>query len=364
MESPSPCEPLAGRLRRIIAMHFDPASGTPYWLETARRLGFDPRQRIHDIEDLHLLGPMDQQALAMRPVEDFIPRSQLVHRPRWLVVETGGTLGDPKFAVYRRDEFHAAFIAPFIAAAALAGFPRGNAWLFIGPSGPHVLGLAARACATAQDAPEPFTVDFDPRWAKKLPEGSFALTRYRAHIQEQALRILHTQNIGVIFSTPPVLDGLGEQLDEKRRAAIRGIHFGGMAVGPDLLRHLRELFPNAIQLSGYGNTLLGMVPQLRGAPGEGLCYFPHGSRLILRTVPLGDAPDSERIGQTAATGQRGQLMAHRLDETQLIANLLERDTALALAPPAEALADGFLLPGIGDPQPQIQGTLKPALGLY
>jgi phenylacetate-coenzyme A ligase PaaK-like adenylate-forming protein len=353
----------------MLAIHFDPTSGAPYWLEVARRVDFDPRENIQNVEDLARLGPMDQEALATRPIEDFIPRSQLHHRARWIVAESGGTLGAPKFAVHRRDEFHAAFVEPFLAAARLAGFPREEPWLFIGPSGPHIIALAARACAVGLGAAEPFSVDFDPRWAKKLPEDSFALTRYRAHIQEQALRILRTQRVGVLFSTPPVIDGLGEQMEEKKRAAIRGIHFGGMAVGADLLRRLRTLFPHAVMLAGYGNTLLGMAPQLR-APQlrdvhvEQPPYYPHGARLILRPVPLGEAPDDERIKKQVGLGERGQVMAHRLDETQLILNLLERDTAIRVAPPAEARGDGFLQEGIGDPQPLVQGTAKPALGLY
>lgn len=351
-------------LSRILAIHFDPQGGAPYWLEVAARLGFDPRRDLHSIEDLARLGPMNEEALATRPVEDFIPRSLIPRRAGFIIAETGGTLGAPKFAVHRRDEFHAGFIAPFLAAARRAAFPRGESWLFVGPSGPHIIGLAARACAVALDSPEPFTVDFDPRWAKKLPEGSFALGRYRAHIQEQALRILETQRVGVIFSTPPVIDGLGERLPEAKRRAIRGIHFGGMAVTRELRARLRGLFPNAVMLAGYGNTLLGMAPELGETENGTIRYYPHSVRLIIKIVPLSEAPDLDRIADQVAVGQRGQVLAHRLDETQLIVNLLERDTAIRLEPPPEAADDGFTLGGLEDPQPLVQGTAKPALGLY
>jgi hypothetical protein len=164
-----------------------------------------------------------------------------------------------------------------------------------------------------------------------------------------------------------VIDGLGEQLDDARRAAIRGIHFGGMAVGAELLARLRALFPNAVMLAGYGNTLLGMAPELAAPAGEsGIHYYPHGHRLILRVVPLdGAEPDAERIPRQAAPGERGQVLAHRLDETQLIVNLLERDSARRLGAPDEKFKDaGFYLEGIADPQPLVQGASKPALGLY
>lgn len=350
------------RLRRMLAIHFDPRGGAPYWLEVASRLGFDPRREIESVDDLWRLGPMDQSALARRPIEDFVPRSQWARRAEWIVAETGGTLGEPKFAVHRRDEFRAAFIEPFLVAARRADFPRGGGWLFVGPSGPHIIGQAARACAAAMGAPEPFTVDFDPRWAKKLPEGSFALGRYRAHIQEQALRILRTQRVSVIFSTPPVIDGLGEQLDAATRDAIGGIHFGGMAVPPPLRRKLRTLFPNAVMLAGYGNTLLGMAPELLSEECESVRYYPHGVRMMLQVIPLGEGEDRERIRQRVAVGERGQTLAHRFDETQLLVNLLERDTAVRLAP---LVGDAdFMQDGIADPQPLTHGAAKPALGLY
>lgn len=351
------------RLRRMIALHFDPESGSPYWLELAGRLGFDPREDIRSAEDLARLGPMDQQALAGRPVEDFIPRSLLCRRREFIFAETGGTLGDPKFAVHRDDEFAAAFVEPFVVAAGRAGFPRGANWLFVGPTGPHIIGRAAVACATELDSPAPFNVDFDPRWAKKLPEGSFARGRYIEHIRQQALRVLNTQHVGVIFSTPPVLEGLGERLAQDKRLAVRGIHFGGMAVTAQLREKLGGMFPNAVMLSGYGNTLLGMSPELSFAAAEGISYYPHGERLMLMVVPV-DGDDAERIAGIVAYGECGQVMAHRLDETQLIVNLLERDSAVRVAPPEDAKADGFIHDGIRDPQPIVSETFKPALGLY
>ena len=59
---------------------------------------------------------MDEPALATRPIEDFIPRSLLNRRGELIIAETAGTLGRAKFCVHRRDEFHEAFIEPFLAA--------------------------------------------------------------------------------------------------------------------------------------------------------------------------------------------------------------------------------------------------------
>ncbi len=355
---------LNARLKNVLALHFHPQEGSPYWLEQAARLGFDPRDEIDCVAVLGRLGPMDGAALAQRPVEDFIPRSLLNRRKEFLMAETGGTLGRPKFAVHRADEFASAFVAPFVAAARRVHFPLGLNWLFVGPTGPHIIGKAARACATALQSPDPFNVDFDPRWARKLADQSFARDRYLKHIEAQALNVLNVQEIGVIFSTSPVLASIGAQIPPARRQKVRGIHFGGMAVSDELRARLGELFPQAIMLSGYGNTLFGVAPELHFQPAQGIDYFPHGHRLIYQIVRPNAWADRQRIPETVDYGERGQVVAHRLDETQLIVNMYERDTAIRIAPPPEAAADGFCLDGLRDPQPLVDSVIKPALGLY
>ncbi|MBM4085160.1 MAG: hypothetical protein FJ272_10260 [Planctomycetes bacterium] len=355
---------IATRLCRVLAVHFDPQGGSPYWLEKAAALDGDPRETIRSLDDLSRLGPMDEAALASRPVEDFVPRSLWSRRTEFLVAETGGTLGRPKYAVHRADEFEAAFVQPFVVAANKMGFPRGENWLFVGPTGPHIIGKAARACAKAMDSADPFTVDFDPRWAKKMPDGSFARQRYLKHIVDQALRVVETQRIGVLFATPPTLESLAGQVSQEKRRRVRGIHFGGLPVSSELRARLADLFPNAVMLSGYGNTLFGMMPELAYDPKTGIDYFPHGARPVVRVVKTGDAGCGQRGLCPVPYGERGQVLVHRLDETQFIANMLERDSAVRIPPRPDAVSDGFLLDGLRDPQPIVNEVTKPSLGLY
>ncbi len=365
------------RLEHVLRIHFDALHGTPYWLEKQRELGIDAIQQIRTIEDLVILGAMDERALAERPIEDFIPR--VFHENKnYLLAETAGTLGRPKTAVHRVDEFEAAFVVPFVKAARRAGFPEGGHWLFIGPTGPHIIGRAARRCARALGAADAFTVDFDARWAKKLPAGSFAAQRYLVHIEEQALAVLDVQNIEVLFVTPAVLSSLTERISESKRMAIRGIHLGGTAASPEFMQRTSERFPNAVILSGYGNTLFGMMPQLCYAYETGFDYFAHGDRLVVSLIPLCEDGDEPDIAARVDYGWRGRVMVHRLDEMQFLPNLLERDTAVRIPPvcsvPATASgqtpygvttnADGFLQDGLRDPQPIVSETMKPAIGLY
>jgi thienamycin biosynthesis protein ThnN len=350
-------------LMHIIRIHFDNDDGAPYWLDKQKELGIDIPERIQCVEDLSILGPMDEEVLATRSVEDFIPRI-FRQQKEYVLAETAGTLGKPKFAIHREDEFQSAFVTPFVKVAKRISFPSNCHWLFVGPTGPHVIGRAARACAKALSAGDVFTVDFDPRWAKKLPSGSFAAQRYLKHIETQTLRVLTVQNIGVLFSTPAVLNSLAEKMDKAKRSMVEGLHLGGMSANAEFMDKMGESFPNAVVLSGYGNTLFGMMPQLSYDRQTGFDYFPYGHRLIVKVIPLTPTNKGENISASVEYGERGRLVVHRLDEMQFIANFVERDTAIRLKPYPDVETNGFDLDGIRDPQPIIDERTKPSIGLY
>ena len=66
---------IVNRLRQVLRIHFDADLGTPYWLERQRELGIKAVETIRSVEDLALLGPMEERALAERPIEDLVPRA-------------------------------------------------------------------------------------------------------------------------------------------------------------------------------------------------------------------------------------------------------------------------------------------------
>ena len=94
-------------------------------------------------------------------------------------------------------------------------------------------------------------------------------------------------------------------------------------------------------LSGYGNTLFGMMPQLRYSHETGFDYFPHGDRLVVRLIPLCEDGDEPEIAARVDYGRRGRVMVHRLDEMQFLPNLLERDTAVRIPPEPERRSRGL-----------------------
>lgn len=336
------------RIERIVAIHFHPERGAPYWIDRARHFPFDPIREIRGVTDLPRLGFMDQDAMRSRPLSDFVPRPIWNARKDLIVVQTGGTLGEPIWTAYAPEEYEAAFVAPFVAAANHVGFPGDGVWLYVGPTGPHVIGHAARSIALATGGREPFTVDFDVRWAKRLPQDSFAANRYLTHVIEQALAIVRVQPITHLFSTLPVLRALASELGETERQRILGVHYGGLAItAGDMTQLKRQAFPNAVHLSGYGNTLFGCCLQLDPSPKETLTYFPAGNRLLFGTCTDQTSASSIRY---LHSGAGGRCVFTRLDETLLIANLLERDEIAIVSPPAGAPPE-FTLPGVADPQP-------------
>ena len=344
------------QLRRVIGIHFDPKHGSRFWLERADSLGIDAKREIQKFDDLALLGDMTPSMLQGRPLTDFIPQrfhSQLDH---FVVCQTGGTTGVGAWTAYRQDEFEQAFVLPFVAAANALDFPRGEPWLYIGPSGPHVIGKAARRLATSMGAADPFSVDFDPRWAKRLPEASLALNRYLEHVIEQAMEILQTQRIGVLFTTPVILNRLSQTMSDAQCSAIRAVRYGGMALDSEtLLRLQNQSFPNALHLSGYGNTFFGCCLELDVSPGRCLNYFPFGPRLVLEVV--------DDQGHPLPCGRLGRVRFTRLDESMLIVRMLERDEAELIRPVPNAPA-GFTLPGVRDPHSSLKFVPQQRTGLY
>jgi len=337
---------LDAHVRQIVALHFDPCTGSPYWLERQEKLRINAAREIKTFADLAVLGAMEEDALSRRSVLDFVPLSERDRLTGAVIADTGGTTGPPKRTIFSREEFHAAFVNPFVRMAEHVGFPRDAAWLFVGPGGPHVIAQAAAACAAAMGSHQPFSVDFDPRWFRKLPPDSIGRKRYLQHLLDQAADVLRSESIEVLFTTPAMLQGLVTIMTDLQRDRIRGVHYGGMRVAPDVLQEAQsEWFLNAVHLAGYGNSLFGVCMESGGAASRTLRYFPHGLRHQL----------------WVATD--GRVWMHRLDRTALIVNLAERDIGRPASPSLELTEMGFNQ-GVEDPCPPGELSRMVEAGIY
>src|SRR5207237_2463803 len=94
-------EQLDAQVREIIAWHFDPEKGTPFWLEKAKQLGFDPRKEVKTFADLKKFGHFEDEWLRGGPVRRWVPKAYQ-DKPIY-VFETGGTTGIPKSRVVVDD---------------------------------------------------------------------------------------------------------------------------------------------------------------------------------------------------------------------------------------------------------------------
>ena len=311
--------PFAQRLK-CLKWHADPDTGSPYWIAF-----FADRPRLLEAvaENPLTAGLMAVQALREHPLERFVSKAVLARNGRLITGETSGFSGAPVLTVYQEPEFEAGFVDPFLARAAQVGFPVQRRWLWAGPGGPHIIGKAVHAILSKVGGMDPYSIDFDPRWYRRLDEGSMSRQRYFAHVEEQVRRLASTQKVEVIFSTPPVIAKLAEALPEALRLAVEGVHYGGLSISATDYAWFRERFPRAVHLSGYGNSLFGMFPETGCGPG-GIEYGTASNRVDVQVVEPAGA-DGWRACEAGTTGR---VLMSRYDESVLLLNLLERDVAV------------------------------------
>jgi phenylacetate-coenzyme A ligase PaaK-like adenylate-forming protein len=311
-------------IRAAMDWHFNPATGSPYWLERAKSLEFDPRADVKSFEDLALFPNVTNELRDVR-AQDLIPQGYGPHPDVLGVFESGGTTGAPKRIVVLR-EWWDRLLAWQIAFLDTLGAPRNRNWLVLIPSGPHMAGEMMRRQARALGGLS-FTIDMDPRWVKKLIAAGKVdeADAYAEHLIDQAAFTLQTQDIAVLMSTPPLLERLSrrEDLVELVRQKVQLIEWGGAHMDADTRRLYRtEVFPGVRLHGGYGSTMvLGGAPERLGLADEDPCIFDPFSPYITFSVV---DPDS---GRKVAYGERGQVVMNHVSKSFLLPNNLERDMA-------------------------------------
>src|SRR5688572_2317492 len=131
-------ERLDAWVREVVAWHFDPETGCPFWTEYARKLDWDPRREVKGFADLARFELFRDEWLRGGPVDRWVPRAYR-GRPVY-VFETGGSTGVPKSRINIED-FRIDY-SMFSETLTDEHFPRGSDWLSIGPTGPRRLRLA------------------------------------------------------------------------------------------------------------------------------------------------------------------------------------------------------------------------------
>jgi hypothetical protein len=94
-------EKLDAHTREIVEWHFNPETGSPFWLEYAQKLNWDPRKEIKGYDDLDKFGSFQDEWLRGGPVRRWVPKG-LAGKPIY-VFETGCSTGVPKSRIASED---------------------------------------------------------------------------------------------------------------------------------------------------------------------------------------------------------------------------------------------------------------------
>ncbi len=346
-------ERLDAWVRECVEWHFDPAAGTPFWLDYSARLGWDPRREICRFDDLSKLGPFQDDWLRGGPVRRWVPRA-LADRPIY-VFETGGSTGIPKSRINIED-FRIDY-SMFSETLNDEFFPRGANWLMLGPSGPRRLRLAVEHLAQVRGG-ICFCIDLDPRWVIRLiKQGQFAvLEDYKDHCIQQALTILRAKHdIKCMFTTPKLLEALCEKISLKK-AGITGVFCGGTEMTRQFHRFAREeLLEGADFVPTYGNTLMGLACNKPFDPADdySIIYHAPQPRAVLQVVQ----PDDP--SQLVEYGEWGRVRLTTLTKEFFVPGFLERDEAIR-TPPVPA----YPWDGVADVRPFRKLDVNVVEGVY
>jgi len=313
----------------IINWHFSPETGCPFWLDWAGKAGWDPREKVKCFDDLIANFPhfQDEWLRDLQP-DVWVPK-EFQGKP-YSVFETGGTTGMPKQRIGWND-FRVDY-SEFSEKISDEHFPKGGAWLMMGPTGPRRLRLAIEHLANVRGSACYF-IDLDPRWVKKLiANKQFDQAKaYMKHVVDQAAIIMKNRKITGLFTTPKLLEALSEEVD-LYEAGIRGVFAGGTTMEPQYVRFLmEEVLEGKIGFyPTYGNTLMGLAASvpITAEDGFSVSYYAPQPRAVLRVV---DPKETTRLKDV---GEWGRVELTTMTKEFFMPRFLERDEAIRRAPRA------------------------------
>jgi phenylacetate-coenzyme A ligase PaaK-like adenylate-forming protein len=327
-------EKLDAHTREIVRWHFSPETGSPFWLDWAAKAGWNPAAEVGCFADLARFPHFQDEWLRDLPNEVWVPRA-FAGRP-FNIFETGGTTGMPKQRIgwedYKVDysEFSTTLPDEF--------FPRQQYWLMMGPTGPRRLRLAIEHLANVRGC-SCYFLDLDPRWVKRvIANKQFDVARaYMDHVVDQAVTILKHRRVSALFTTPKLLEALGERIN-LYEAGIRGVFCGGTSMAPQYARYIvEEVLENRIYFAPtYGNTLMGLAASrpLRPEDNYSITYHAPQPRAVLRVV------DPQNTLQLKGYGEWGRVELTTLTREFFMPRFLERDEAVRREPCALYPWDG------------------------
>ncbi len=330
---------LDAHVREIIHWHFSPATGCPFWLDWAAK-NFDPRQEVQNFADMLKFPHFQDEWLRDLQPEVWVPAAY--KGQPYNIFETGGTTGMPKQRIGWND--YKVDYSEFSEKISDTHFPRGQAWLMMGPTGPRRLRLAIEHLANVRGS-SCYFIDLDPRWVKRvIAQKQFEQARaYMDHVVEQAATLLKYRKISGLFTTPKLLEALAEKVD-LWEAGIRGVFCGGTTMTPQYVRFIvEEVLEGRIGFyPTYGNTLMGLAASVPLQPEDNfsITYYAPQPRAVLRVV------NPKQTDSLVNYGEWGRVELTTMTKEFFMPRFLERDEAIRR--PARA---PYAWDGVGDVRP-------------
>jgi phenylacetate-coenzyme A ligase PaaK-like adenylate-forming protein len=307
----------------MMRWHFSSETGSPYWVQRRKSLGFDPISDVRSTGDLVLFDLFDKSVLRRIDVSDLVPRGFAGKSRR--IFETGGTSGPPCRIVDVTTGAYNVAIYRFM--LEVRGLEGGDI-LAMTPSGPHAYGTFVGRLADSWGGNVCY-IDFDPRWIKALIRQEHSADPYIDHLVQQTTDLLDSQKPSLLFTTSKLLMALVVSLRQPlSEYGIKAVCTGGTSCSLEEERYLRENFLQGVQwIDTYGNTLMGHA--LQGDPWSGetrRSYYLPPPQAFMRVVD----PGNWRC--ELETGRRGRVLLQTLHRDLFIPNLLERDEATIVGP--------------------------------
>ena len=325
---------LDAHVREIVRWHFSPETGCPFWLNWAKEAGWNPATEITDFDGLRRFPQFQDEWLRDLQPEMWVPAA-FKGKP-YNIFETGGTTGMPKQRIGWND--YKVDYSEFSEKISDEHFPRGEAWLMMGPTGPRRLRLSIEHLANVRGS-SCYFIDLDPRWVKKvIAAKQFDQARaYMDHVVDQAATILKHRKVSGLFTTPKLLEALSEKVDIFA-AGIRGVFCGGTTMLPQYVRFIvEEVLENRIGFyPTYGNTLMGLAASvpLRPEDNYSITYYAPQPRAVLRIV------HPENTDTVVDYDAWGRVELTTLTQEFFMPRFLERDEAIRRRPREPYAWDG------------------------
>ena len=157
-----------------------------------------PASEVTDFDGLRRFPHFQDEWLRDLQPEMWVP-APFKGKP-YNIFETGGTTGMPKQRIGWND--YKVDYSEFSEKISDAHFPRGGAWLMMGPTGPRRLRLSIEHLANVRGS-SCYFIDLDPRWVKKVISNKHfdQAKAYMEHVVDQAVTILKHRKVSALFTT-------------------------------------------------------------------------------------------------------------------------------------------------------------------